>query len=250
MSRPKSEVKKNGFSGTAPLRNIAHMESLIGKIMNRPAHLPGIGCFSGPSGFGKSTAGAWIAAKYNCVYVEVRSTWTRKAFLEAILKQLGIRPEKTVYQMMDQVAEELALSHRVLMLDEFDHAVDRNLVELVRDIYEQSKTPTLLIGEERLPQKLQKWERFHGRIMDFIQAQPADINDARALNSHYVPEVTVADDLLQVLVTEARGSIRRIVTNIERISQFAKGEGLETVGVKEWGKRELHTANTPAVRRF
>ena len=33
----------------------------------------------------------------------------------------------------------------------------------------------VLIGEELLPQKLQAWERFHGRILDWVAAEPGSI---------------------------------------------------------------------------
>jgi len=206
--------------------------------------------FSGPSGFGKSTAAGYIAGKHQAYYVECRSTWTKKAFLEAILRQIGIEPQSTVYRMTDQVSEELACSQKPIIMDEFDNAVDRNLVELVRDLYEQSKAPFVLIGEERLPQKLQKWERFHGRIMDWAQAQPADIDDAKSLVQHYTSGLIVEDDLLQLLVDQARGSVRRIVTNLDRINKFARGEGLKQIGLNDWGKRPLHVSQAPATRRF
>lgn len=233
-----------------PLRNIILLDTMMKKTTERADHLPGIVTFSGPSGFGKSTAAGFIAAKYQAYYVEVRSTWTKKAFLEAILKQMGIAPLKTVYQMTDQVSEEMACGGCPIILDEFDNAVERNLVELVRDLYEQSKAPIVLIGEERLPQKLQKWERFHGRIMDWGQAQPAHLDDAKALNQHYAPDIIVKDDLLQILVEQARGSIRRIVTNLDRIAHVARAEGFKEIGLQEWEDRPLHTAQTPAPRRF
>lgn len=237
-------------SRVSPLRNIAILDGMVLLARDRAEHLPGIVTFSGPSGFGKSTAAGYVAAKYQAYYVEVRSSWTKKAFLEALLKQMGIAPDKTVYRMTDQISEELACSQRPVILDEFDNAVERNLVELVRDIYEQSKSPMVLIGEERLPQKLQKWERFHGRIMDWAQAEPANIDDAIALNRHYAGDIELADDLLTVLVSEARGSVRRIVTNLERIATFARMEGLSRISAKDWGSRPLHTAQTPAPRRF
>lgn len=237
-------------NGAAALRNLAILEYSVLKVVERADHLPGLAVFSGPSGFGKSTAAGYIAGKYQAVYLEIRSTWTKKAFLEALLKQMGVLPEKTVYQMTDQVSEELACSQRPILLDEFDNAVDRNLIELVRDIYEQSKTPIILIGEERLPQKLQKWERFHGRIMDWSQAQPASKDDAIALNKHYTPRVEVMPCLLELLVEQARGSVRRIVTNLDDIASFARDEGLKTVSVKDWGKRPLHSSQAPVPRRF
>lgn len=234
----------------APLRNITVLEALVLAAQKRPDHLPGIVSFSGPSGFGKSTAAASIAANHEALYIEVRSTWTKKAFLEALLRQMGIEPKKTVYQMMDQVSEELACSQQPLIIDEFDHAIDRNLVEMVRDIYEQSKTAVVLIGEERLPQKLQKWERFHGRIMEMAQAQAASIDDARCLAEHYIPALTVKDDLLALLVEKARGSVRRIVTNLERINKFARAEGLTEIGRDDWGGRDIHEGKAPVPRDF
>ncbi len=244
-------VKEEKYQGAAPLRNLSLLENQLLKVQDRAEHLPGIVTFSGPSGFGKSTAAGYIAAKYQAYYVEIRSIWTKKAFLDALLKQMGIASGRTIAEMADQVSEELACSQRPIILDEFDNAVIREgLIELVRDIYEQSKSPMILIGEERLPQKLQKWERFHGRIMDWAQAQGADMADARALNTHYEADIHVQDDLLDLLCHSARGSIRRIVTNLDRIAKFARGEGLEEIGLKEWGARPLHTANTPAPRSF
>lgn len=251
MNVSKLDVKKMHNAGSAPLRNLRTLDDLVVKAINRPMHLPGIVNFSGPSGFGKSTAAAFIAAKYGAYHVEIRSTWTKKSLLESLLKTMGIPAGATVNQMLNQVSEELSLSQRPLIFDEFDYAVAKEgLVDLVRDIYEQSMAPIVIIGEEKLPQKLQRWERFHGRIMEWAKAEPAGLDDAKALNRHYAPEVTAQDDLLEVLVGEARGSVRRIVTNLDRIAYFARSEGLKSIGRKEWGDRPLHTSTPPRTREF
>lgn len=245
------QLKPQRAHGAAHLRNIDVLEELLLRSVNRESHLPGIVTFSGPSGFGKSTAVGYVAAKYNAAYVEVRSVWTKKAFLDSILRYtMGIKPAATVSGMADQVSEELAQSQRPLMLDEGDNLIERNLVELVRDIYEQSKAPIVLIGEELLPQKLKRWERFHGRVMDWAQALPADESDARILVKHYTPEITLKDDFIERLVREANGSVRRIVTNLDKIAYVARGEGWQEIGLKEWGKRPLHSATPPQARKF
>jgi hypothetical protein len=150
--------------------------------------------------------------------------------------------------MMEDAANELMSGGRPLIIDEFDHAIDRSLVELVRDLYEASNVPIIVIGEERLPQKLQKWERFHGRVMDWRQAQPANSSDAEALNAHYIPDMKVKRDLLDRITTEARGSVRRIVTNLDLVTTFAKGEGLQSIGLAEWSDKPLHSAVPPEPR--
>ncbi len=243
-----TEVNKKGLS--APLKNIAILDTLAGIVMNRAEHLPGIGTFSGPSGFGKSTAAATVAARYDALYLECRSTWSPAALCNAMLNCCGIQPAKRVYQMVDQIAEELAASQRLVILDEFDNAVDKSLVELVRDIYEQSKAPVILIGEEQLPQKLQKIERIHGRIMKWSKAEPADFSDARTLNRYFAGDVHIKDDLLTEVVTLGRGSVRRIVTNIELITFYARGESLKEIDMKAWaaGGQELHASTPPSAR--
>ena len=245
-----SEALPQPVSGIAPLRNITALASLIGRTQGRASHLPGLGTFSGPSGFGKSFAAAHSAGQFRGYYVAARSGWTRKAMLLAILRQQGIVPARTVSEMVDQVAEQLVLSRRPLIIDEFDHVVARNLVELVRDIYEQSQATIILIGEEFLPQKLQRWERFHGRVLDWVQAAPCSLPDAHALARLYCPRVEVAEDLLGRLVAEANGSCRRVCVNLDQIGAFALDAGLPVVTLADWGARPLHTGKPPATRSF
>ena len=250
MPTTKTTLPARAHGAAAPLRNIGVLEELLLRSIDRESHLPGIVTFSGPSGFGKSTAVGFVAAQHQAIYVEVRSVWTKKAFLEAVLKQMGIKAAPTIAGMADQVSEELAASQRPLMLDEGDNLVERNLIELVRDLYEQSKAPVVLIGEELLPQKLKRWERFHGRVMDWAQALPADGNDVRTLVRHYAPDIELKDDFVQRLVQEANGSVRRIVTNIDKIAYVARNEGWKQVGLQEWAKRPLHSSTPPQARKF
>ena len=156
----------------APLKNVALCMSALEKAIGRKEHLPGIVDFHGPSGFGKSFAACYAMIQYKAIYVVVKSTWTRKALLIAIAKELGCEPGKTLYDLTEQVSERLALSKRPVIIDEMDHVADKGYVEVIRDIYEGSGAPILLIGEEGLPGKLRKWERFHGRLLDWVPARP------------------------------------------------------------------------------
>jgi replication-associated recombination protein RarA len=207
--------------------------------------------FYGPSGYGKSTAAAYAANRTRAYYVECRSTWTRRATLSAMLHEMGIETAKggRIYEMADAVCEQLAKSERPLIVDEMDHLVDKSAVELIRDIYEGSGAAILLIGEERLPKKLEKWERFHGRILDFVPAQPADMSDARHLAKLYCGAVTVEEDLLKRISELAHGSARRICVNLERVRSEATATGLKSIGLSQWGKRAFYTGEAP-VRRI
>ncbi len=233
----------------APLANVGMCLRALERGMNRPPHLPGMVCFYGPSGWGKSTAAAYVANKHRAAYIECKSTWTRKAVLLALAKELGLpAPARTIYELTDQICEQLALTGRPVIIDEMDHLVDKSAVEVVRDIYEGSGAAILLIGEERLPKKLERWERFHGRILDFYGAQPAGMDDARHLARLYCPALTIDDDLLAAIHKASRGSVRRICVNLERVNEFAQGQGMAEIGKDDWGDRPLFTGQAPARR--
>jgi len=234
--------------GNAPLANVSLCVSTLDQAMNRPAHLPGIVTFTGPSGFGKSTAAAITANRFDAVYVAARSTWTRKAAHLAILKEMGVAPARTLYGMAEQVAEQLALSRKPLIIDECDYLVKNGTIEIIRDLYEASNAAIMLIGEENLPTRLRQWERFHGRVLKFALAEPPSLDDARALRDLYVSSLSIADDLLARVHTEAKGSVRRICVNLENIRKEAVDNGLTGMDLASWGARPLFTGEAPSRR--
>lgn len=230
---------------TAPLQNVMLCTRLLEQAMNRPAHLPGMVTFFGPSGWGKSFAAAYAANKYRAYYVECKSIWTKKSLLGAILKEMGIEPAKTSADMVEQISQQLALSGLPLIIDEMDHIVEKKAVEVIRDIYEGSSAPILMIGEENIDTKLLKWERFHNRMLAWQGAQPADLEDTRQLARLYCPDITIADDLLERIQRESMGVARRICVNLNQVQQAAYSEGTDEIDAKLWGNRSLYTGNAP-----
>lgn len=233
------------MGGKALLANVGLTVSALQGAMTRPAHLPGIVVLYGPSGLGKSTAAAVAAMQLQAYYVQAKSSWTRKAVYQSILKVMGIVPAKTIYEMEDQVAAQLAASGRPLIVDECDHLVAKSSIEIVRDIYEASGAAILLIGEEHLPAGLARWERIHNRVLEWVPAQYATMTDARALRNLYCDRVAVEDDLLTKIHEVSKGVARRICVNLERAQQAALGLGKKSMSLAEWGKRSFYTGEAP-----
>ena len=231
--------------GKAPLANVGLTLGALTGAMHRPAHLPGIVVLYGPSGLGKSTAACIAMSQLRAYYVQAKSSWTRKAVYQSILKVMGIVPAKTVYEMEAQVTEQLAASGRPLIIDECDHLVAKGSIEIVRDIYQGSNAPILLIGEEHLPHSLTRWERIHNRVLEWVPAQYADLDDARALRDLYCKRVSVADDLLEHIHSQSKGIARRICVNIERAEQAGLELGKKEIDMAAWGKRALYTGDAP-----
>ncbi len=232
-------------NSVAGITNVAICHKAIQRAFDREGHLPGMAVFYGPSGFGKSVAACYAANHFDAVYVQCKSTWTRKALLEATLKEMGIKPGKTLPYMSDQISEELTLSNRPLIIDEFDYLVDKKQVDVIRDIYESSQGTILLIGEEQLPRKLQRWERFHGRILEFFPAQPVSISDIAQLQNIYTPGIDIEDALIKRIHKAAKGSARRVCVNLDRVRDFAVTDGKQAISNSDWGDKSFFTGDVP-----
>lgn len=236
-------------AATAKIFNLGLIQFALKKLIERQDGLPGLGVFYGPSGFGKTTTTVVIANEVNAYYVQMKSAWTRKVLLEKILIEMGITPTGSMAAMLDQICGQLALSRRALIIDEFDYAAEKaGMVELVRDIYEGSQVPVLLVGEERLPQKLKKFERFHGRVLAWVAAQPVSFDDARALADIYAHGLGIDDEVLKELVRLAHGSVRRVSVNLTNIFDFANVKGWAHVGMDELAEVSLFTGEAPTRR--
>lgn len=230
----------------AQIHNLDLVRTAAERLSSRTDGLPGMAAMYGPAGYGKTTAALAIANENRAYFVQMRSAWGRKALLEKILLEMGAKPHGTIPAMLDAVCEQLATSRRMLMIDEFDYCVrNDSMIELVRDIYEGSQATLMLLGEELLPTKLKRWERFHSRIMSWIPAQPISLNDARALAPIYCPDVHVTDDLLAHLVKLSGGSVRRVSVNLAAIYEAASVEGWDVASLETWGDRQIYTGEAP-----
>ena len=232
----------------APLTNCIMFDELLDRIKSRTRSLPSMGAFTGFSGDGKTSSAAYGANRHHAYYVEVGSSWTLAKFCQALSIELGIPPRGTIATMIDNIIATLAKTERPLIIDEFDHVVNRKYVENIREIHDKSGAPIVLIGEEQLPYKLQQWERFHNRVLDWVQSQPCDLNDAEVLATVYAPGVSIAADLLALVIEKTGGNTRRIAVNLDRIRETSLLEGWKKADRAIWADRALFTGASPARR--
>ncbi len=233
----------------APLKNVTALWTLVNRLQQRNDDLPGFGVFHGPPGFGKTKAAIYVHNKCQAPILTVGETWTRKKFLEKLLGELGVgKVRGTVADLAEQAILRLG-EHpdRPLLIDEADKAIDKGWIELIRELQDNSNTPIVLIGEEDLVSKLKPTPRVHDRVLDWVAAQPCDLDDSRKLAIAYAPQLSIADDLLEMVRVESGGVARRISTSISHIREFAQLNGLTSVGRANYGGR-IHTGKAPTAR--
>lgn len=232
----------------APLTNVSLFNELVERITTRHRNLPAIGAWYGASGLGKTTAATYGAHRFRAYYVEIGSSWTVAKFCQALLIELGLPTGGTIAAMVDRIISALAHTQRPLIVDEFDHVVRRGYVETIREIHDKSGAPIILIGEEQLWHKLQMFERFHNRILDWVPASFCDARDVMAMASIYAPGIEIAADLAELILTQSERRARRIAVNLDRLRETAGLEGWNKVDRAAWGNRSFFTGAAPLRR--
>jgi DNA transposition AAA+ family ATPase len=233
----------------APLRNVGLFSELVDKVQSRAQHLPGLACFYGHSGYGKTRSAVLAANRSRAWYIEMGETWTRSSLCDAILHELSETPYGSVASKVQTIIYRLGeMPDRPLIIDEADFIIRRGMVDMIREIHDKSQAPIILIGEEMLPAKLQKFERAHNRVLDWVAAHPCDLKDTRMLAALYAPGIGFADDLLEALLSASGGRIRRICVNIERVRERAVATGAETMSLESWGTAPFFTGEPPKRR--
>lgn len=231
-----------------PLTNVGLLATSIERAMRRPADLTGLVVMYGPSGYGKSIAAAFAATKHRAYYVECRDTWTKKAFLQAILRDMAISPARTLSEMVDQIAEQLTRSGRPLLVDDAQYLLDKAAANVITDLINASQGTIVLIGEERVPSSLAKLERLHNRVLEWVPAQPSTLDDLRDLASTNYPHLILTDELLEDLRSKTKGCLRRVAVNLYRVHTEAQAIGTDVVDLATWGNRGWFTGEAPARR--
>lgn len=238
------------FGNVAPLKNVAALLGLIDRVQNRVSGLPGMATFYGPSGRGKSTAATYAENELGALHVEVQPLWRAKNLLAGIAAHLEIsKPARTAAAIFEQVSDALLKAQRPLLIDEADRLMRDDMVEVVRGLYEASSAPIILIGEEELPVKLMRWERVHGRMLDWVAVQPADMMDLTQLATIYAPGIDIADDLKQVILDNSRRSHRYLSNNLARVAEHALTRGLSRLTKADCAKLKFFSGEAPSPRR-
>lgn len=239
-------------STIAPLKNVAALNTLVEEVKSRQAGLPGFGVFSGFPGYGKSWAAGYAHnAHHGSVYLEIKSMWTKKDFLKALLSELGEPANKGTHtELFDRIVEVIGDdADQVIIIDEADRLIDRKLIEIVRDIHDAAQNPIILVGEESLPNKLRvpELDRFHRRVLRWRLAQPCDHDDARVLADKLIPETHITDELLAHIIERTEGNAGRIATTLYAVGDEAAISSADVMDLSTY-RGPIHTGEHQ--RRF
>ncbi len=224
-------------------KDVRRFMQSVEDLLNRPMGTEGMGLLWGPPGTGKTTALAYVANVYDAVYVRAVGCWTVTSMLGDLCKELGGKRMLRRSDMVEFIVEELTRDGRQprpIFIDEADYCFRQfEMVDSLRDIYDLSGCPVILIGMEDIARRIRTHERIARRITQWIEFKGLDLDDTTQV-ANEVCEVRFTDDLSRHLHKETGGNIGRIIIGLTKIEKFALTNGLDVISLAQWGDRPLY----------
>lgn len=215
------------------INNVVNLCAAGDELLNRSSSLPGMGIIYGFSGLGKTTAATWYINQCHGVYVRAIAAWSPSAMLETIMQELDVSPKRSCSEKVNAIVEALACSGRPLFIDEADYVVQkRTMIETLRDLHDLSTSPVILIGMAGIQRKIRACQQLTGRLSQWVEFKPATIQDIYTL-SKSLCEIDVEEDLLNDLHKKTGGTVRLIVTGLDKIEKNAKKRGMITINLQQ-----------------
>ena len=231
--------------------NVKRFLYAVQQLRDRSHGVEGMGLLWGQPGEGKSTVIAKATNVMDGIYLRAMRSWTTTEMLGALCEQLDLPKSPRKAPMINGSVKSLMEFTRPVFVDEADYLMKQaELLDVLRDIYDMTGAPIILIGMQEFARKLSQADngRFARRITQWIQFKGIDMADTRIL-ADTVCEVMVADDLLAELHQAAKANIGRMTTGLSRIETFGRTNQIREVALSDWGRRDFFYDQPSFTRR-
>lgn len=227
----------------ASTKNVWKFMNAVEDLLNRPMGTEGMGLLWGEPGEGKSTAVARVCDKYDGIYVRAMGCWTVTSMLGDICRELGGERKLRRSDMVEFIIQALKKDNRPLIpifIDEADYCFRQlEMVDSLRDIYDLSGCPVIMIGMEEIAKKVKTNSRIARRVTQWCEFKGLDIADVKTVADECC-DVTISDDLCQYLHKECDANIGRIIIGLTKIEKLAKANGIVAMDCAAWGNKPLY----------
>lgn len=121
-----------------------------------------------------------------------------------------------------------------MFIDEADYLFHNSrMIDAVRDIHDLTGLPVWLIGSQKLEKQLARRKIIAGRISQWVNFLPCDLEDTQKI-AQELCLIEVQADLLEQLHKAAKDSIRLITVGLSRIEAFARIQKWDSINATQW----------------
>lgn len=204
------------------------------RLENLPATAPRMGLGYGNFGLGKTFSLERIAARKNALLLRAAQTWSKKSVLERLCFELGLDTQGGSGRMYDRILEELRREERIIIVDEIDALLRSEKVtvlELFRDIHDETSTVLYMIGMEEANSKLKRHRHYYSRVVEFVEFKPISRIDVEKYCE--LSEVKIEADLIDHFASKYP-NLRQIKVLLLRLENECEINGIESVNYKQF----------------
>ena len=222
--------------------NVGRLVEALDALRYRAGSEEGMGVLYGAPGEGKTTAMTYAVNRVSGVFLRARVTWTVTSMLKALCIELELEPGYFKDPMVEAVIDELRKRPRVIFMDESDYLLRQSeMLDVLRDIYDNAKVPIVLVGMEKIALKMgtsDRYNRFKRRITQWVKFDGISVPDTQSLISELC-EIQVEEDVVEPLHAAGQANIGEIVRLLQEAEAYAGVNDLSAMGAVEFDEAGL-----------
>jgi len=185
----------------------------------------------GVYGTGKTETSQKFVADNDHRYIRAKAHTSPRSLLAEIVAELGERPKYRADALFEQATEQLLEQPRTLVVDEVDYLLDdARAIETLRDLYDWTNCPVVLVGmksdiDKRIKAKLPHLADRWGAIVRFSSFTVEDVAEIAG----QLCEVKFDNGAIEWLTRYGEGRFRPLQRWFRTAEKTAKTNGLETI---------------------
>lgn len=225
---------KTGFIETANFKKVSEVIDTLKNTEKEIFDSAKIALMYGNFGIGKTWSIEKIAANEpkNIIFLRVEEVWNKTFLIKKIGVELGVDSGK-VTDTSEQIKERLRLEDRIIIVDEVDKLLipeKYHLLELFRDLTDQTSCILIFIGMNSSAVKWAKYEHYFSRVRKY-KLEKMTLEDIKAFCE--LAEVKIEDDLV-VHFDKKYGNLRQIKRKIEALEELCLLKDIESVNLRTY----------------
>lgn len=229
------------------VKNVTNLMLAYEALANSSHGVPKMGLVHGVAGAGKTSATILLANRVDAIMVRATPTHTLSSFLGLIMKELGASPMRRGADMVQFIVEQMQIHNRPLFVDEADSFTDPKvrcdrsfaILETLRSIHDLANMPVMLIGMNGIDKELASRYQIMRRLTQWVEFKPLGLPDVNEITK-VCCEISIQDDLITKVLSDTGGNVGLLMVALARIENFSKVNGLETIGLREWGNKKFN----------
>lgn len=225
---------RNGFIETTNYKRFKEAIEALKNTEIEEFNSARMALFSGSFGIGKTWAIEKMAVNEpkNIIFLRAEEVWNKGFLIKKIGIELGVGSGKMT-DTSEQIKERLRLEDRIMIVDEVDKlltAAKHELLEVFRDLTDQTSCIVVFIGMEQSAVKWAKYGHYYSRLRRH-KLEKTSLEDIKTFCQ--LAEVKIEDDLIAHF-DKKYGNLREIKRKIEALEELCLLKDIDSVNLRTY----------------